>query len=243
VSPFDWLSRLESRASRRQASLLGASLLAALALPKPTDARPRKGKAKSARRGWRRCRGNKVFCSHCGGLCIPPDVDCSDALCTQPCNETTCGPGEYCCNASCSRCAKLGRGCTKELCPPKDTPCGKTVCGRGEYCCNASCSMCAPIGALCPAYVCPPDPVGEPCGKTVCGPKEYCCSPSCGICSPIGGACPAIACLPDPVGERCGKTTCPPGQHCCNASCGICTPPGAACIMIACNEPETDSGK
>jgi hypothetical protein len=34
------------------------------------------------------------------------------------CGTKTCAGGEYCCNASCSRCAAKGMMCTQEACGP-----------------------------------------------------------------------------------------------------------------------------
>jgi hypothetical protein len=34
----------------------------------------------------------------------------------EPCNETTCGPQEFCCNFSCSICAPRGGVCTQQFC-------------------------------------------------------------------------------------------------------------------------------
>ena len=146
-----------------------------------------------------RCRRGTTCCPQCGGLCIPRDVPCSEDLCvSQPCNQATCGPGEYCCNESCSRCAGLGQGCTREYCPPgmpQGEPCGMNVCGPGEYCCNESCGICAPLGGGCIELYCePPGGVGVPCGPTTCPVGQVCCNESCGICTPPGGMCIMLAC-------------------------------------------------
>jgi len=34
----------------------------------------------------------------------------------EPCNQTVCGPGEFCCNFSCSICAPDGGACIQEFC-------------------------------------------------------------------------------------------------------------------------------
>lgn len=34
----------------------------------------------------------------------------------QPCNQTHCGPREFCCNFSCSICAPIGGFCTQQFC-------------------------------------------------------------------------------------------------------------------------------
>ena len=70
----------------------------------------------------------------------------------EPCNQVTCGAGEFCCNFSCSICAPIGGACTEQFCGGE--PCGDTVCGAGEYCCNASCGICAPIGGACIQIAC-----------------------------------------------------------------------------------------
>jgi hypothetical protein len=103
------------------------------------------------------CIEGTTCCPHCGGLCIPDDVTCSEALCvSEPCNQTVCGPGEYCCNESCSRCAALGESCTQELClpAPGGVPCGPTTCPPGQVCCNESCGICTPPGGMCIAMYC-----------------------------------------------------------------------------------------
>ena len=78
------------------------------------------------------------------------------------CNTVRCGPEEYCCNFSCSRCVPNGEGCTRELCRPTTMPvtgemCGKTTCPPGHTCCNESCGTCVPPGVnYCPAIYCLP---------------------------------------------------------------------------------------
>jgi hypothetical protein len=144
------------------------------------------------------CLEGTTCCPNCGGVCVPPDVACSDDLCVnEPCNQATCGPGEYCCNESCSRCVPLGKGCTREFCSPSDDPgepCGTSNCGPNEYCCNPSCGICAPLGGSCIEMYCEPTG-GEPCGPTICPQGQVCCNASCGICTPPGEMCIMIACL------------------------------------------------
>jgi hypothetical protein len=36
----------------------------------------------------------------------------------QACGSSTCGAGEFCCNASCGLCAKMGEFCTQQVCAP-----------------------------------------------------------------------------------------------------------------------------
>lgn len=147
------------------------------------------------------CPEGSACCPQCGGLCVPADTVCSEALCaSEPCNEATCGPGEYCCNESCSRCVPLGRGCTRELCVSRGEPCGSEYCGPGEYCCNPSCSICAPVGDGCIEVFCEPERgAGVPCGPTVCPAGQVCCNESCGICTPPDGVCIALYCGPIPL--------------------------------------------
>ncbi len=35
------------------------------------------------------------------------------------CNQAVCGPGQFCCNYSCSTCAPQGGACTQQYCPPE----------------------------------------------------------------------------------------------------------------------------
>lgn len=34
------------------------------------------------------------------------------------CGDNVCGPGQYCCNASCGTCANFGDYCTQQVCNP-----------------------------------------------------------------------------------------------------------------------------
>ena len=131
---------------------------------------------------------------------FPMTIPCSEDLCvSEPCNQVMCGPGEYCCNESCSQCVGLGQVCTDEYCPPgqpSGEPCGPNICGAGEYCCNESCGICAPLGGGCIELFCePPGQVGVACGPTTCAPGQVCCNESCGICTPPDGVCIMIACV------------------------------------------------
>jgi hypothetical protein len=147
----------------------------------------------------------------------------------EPCGLVVCGAGEFCCNASCSRCVPPGGACTEEDCGHLDgEPCGDTVCAASEFCCNPSCSICAPIGGACTQQACEaPPPAGEPCNGTVCGLDEFCCNWSCSTCAPLGGAC---------TDQFCGDPVCPPGETCCDADCTACCaepPPPAECRTAA----------
>ncbi len=107
-----------------------------------------------------RCASGRQCCPLCGGLCLPPDVRCREAVCREEsCNGVTCGPGQYCCNPSCQQCVDLGAGCTKKVCPPEDLagePCGSRVCPTGQVCCNASCGICTAPGGACILIACEP---------------------------------------------------------------------------------------
>lgn len=77
------------------------------------------------------------------------------------CGNRLCGPGTYCCNASCGTCTPLFGVCSKQVCEPKpiitnppSQQCGNKVCGKGTFCCNASCGTCAPIGGACTQQIC-----------------------------------------------------------------------------------------
>ncbi len=103
------------------------------------------------------CTVGSTCCPNCGGICVPADTICSDALCFgEPCGSTVCGVGEYCCNESCSICAPIGGACTAQFCgdvPPGEV-CGRTVCPPGEVCCNASCGICTPPDGFCIQIAC-----------------------------------------------------------------------------------------
>lgn len=155
------------------------------------------------------CAEGLVCCPRCGGMCIPPDVKCSDKLCQQvPCGSVLCGPGEFCCSASCSQCSSIGGACTDRYCPEEPDPD-------------------------------PDPGPGVPCGRTTCRSDQICCDSTCGICGGRNGACPAIACIPDePEPGRCGRNVCGPGEYCCNPSCGVCAPMDGACTQQVCLDPE-----
>lgn len=70
------------------------------------------------------------------------------------CGDAVCGPGQYCCNASCSMCVPEGNFCTQQVCDDGGEPCGSNTCGAGEFCCNESCGICAPIGGVCTQQFC-----------------------------------------------------------------------------------------
>ncbi|WP_156338212.1 hypothetical protein [Chondromyces crocatus] len=81
----------------------------------------------------------------------------------QKCGNNECGPGTFCCNASCGVCAPKGGACTQQVCDPvakvgEDLTvgevCGSVICGKGLSCCNASCSRCVPKGMMCTQEAC-----------------------------------------------------------------------------------------
>jgi hypothetical protein len=147
------------------------------------------------------------------------------------CGDVVCGPGEFCCNESCSICAPDGGACIQIQCGPGGEACGNTTCKAGEYCCDPICGVCAPDGGKCP----PPPPncnPVQPCGQNFCKQGEYCCNASCGICAPLGGFCTQQLC--NPGGTPCGNTTCGKDEYCCNESCSICAPLGGFCTQQIC---------
>lgn len=58
------------------------------------------------------CAEGTPFFDDCGCGC-----DTSTATAT-PCGTSTCGAGQYCCNASCGICAPEGGVCTQQVCEP-----------------------------------------------------------------------------------------------------------------------------
>lgn len=104
------------------------------------------------------CLQGMSCCPLCGGVCLPPDVACTEDVCAgQPCNQVTCGAGEYCCNESCSLCAPIGAMCIELYCEPESqsgVACGKATCPPGQVCCNESCGICTPPGGMCIALYC-----------------------------------------------------------------------------------------
>ena len=100
------------------------------------------------------CAIGETCCEVCGsGVCVSAGSPCPLAFCAgEACNQTTCGPNEFCCNWSCSTCAPLGGGCTEQYCGGE--VCGDNICGVGESCCNPSCGICAPVGGACIQIAC-----------------------------------------------------------------------------------------
>jgi hypothetical protein len=77
------------------------------------------------------CNSSCGVCAPIGGACL--DVWCDPAEISLPpeelddlvivggiggqqCGYVTCGKGQHCCNASCSRCVPFGMECTQESC-------------------------------------------------------------------------------------------------------------------------------
>ncbi len=79
-----------------------------------------------------------------GQVCMP------NPQAGEKCGDTTCPPGESCCNASCGMCAPPGVACIQVACEP----CGNTICPPGKVCCNASCGICTPPDGFCTQQVC-----------------------------------------------------------------------------------------
>jgi hypothetical protein len=49
----------------------------------------------------------------CGGICVIAPVG-------EQCGTSVCGPGTFCCNASCGTCAPEGGACTQQVCEPTE---------------------------------------------------------------------------------------------------------------------------
>jgi hypothetical protein len=84
-----------------------------------------------------------------GTMCDPTTGTCTGGGGGQSCGSTTCGPKEYCCNASCGTCAPLGSTCPQ-----------------------IACTKCGPMGIACqPGFTCDPTGACVPaCGPNDCGP-------------------------------------------------------------------------
>lgn len=103
-------------------------------------------------------------CVYPADACDDPSLGCTGMCVAIPdgggeaCGSAICGNGEYCCNASCSRCVPNGKGCTREFCPnqPVGVVCDQNVCQPGEVCCPGGCGICTTPGGVCPAIACLP---------------------------------------------------------------------------------------
>ena len=58
---------------------------------------------------------NPCLCRSGGGVVVPR---CGRE--PEPCGNTTCGEGTFCCNASCGICAPVGGFCTQQFCNPSE---------------------------------------------------------------------------------------------------------------------------
>jgi hypothetical protein len=89
--------------------------------------------------GTSTCGAGSFCCNSSCGVCAPIGGACLDVYCDpaeaasmspderdelvfvgglggQQCGYVTCGKGQHCCNASCSRCVPFGMECTQESC-------------------------------------------------------------------------------------------------------------------------------
>lgn len=88
--------------------------------------------------GSKICGKGTYCCNASCSLCVRLDMSCTQQVCNraqaveddrldlthggvhfdQPCGNTVCTGGNFCCNASCSICAPRGGFCTQQVCPP-----------------------------------------------------------------------------------------------------------------------------
>lgn len=88
--------------------------------------------------GSKICGKGTYCCNASCSLCVRFDMSCTQQVCAraqafeddrlelghggvhfdQPCGNTVCTGGNFCCNASCSICAPRGGHCTQQICPP-----------------------------------------------------------------------------------------------------------------------------
>lgn len=87
--------------------------------------------------GSKICGKGTYCCNASCSLCVRFDMSCTQQVCSvasqaqeaereevshflggQPCNQTVCGPNQFCCNHSCSICAPRGGFCTQQVCAP-----------------------------------------------------------------------------------------------------------------------------
>jgi hypothetical protein len=107
------------------------------------------------------CGKGTVCCNPTCNLCLPPDMSCTQEVCTG--TETAeeldffVDPAEPAADVSpdASPASRLGTPEPVDLAggPPVE-PCNQVVCGPNFYCCNFSCSICAPDGGFCTQQVC-----------------------------------------------------------------------------------------
>jgi hypothetical protein len=88
--------------------------------------------------GSKICGKGTYCCNASCSLCVQFGMSCTQQVCFAPaqaiegdgrepvqiiggggqCNQTVCGPDQFCCNHSCSTCAPRGGACTQQICPP-----------------------------------------------------------------------------------------------------------------------------
>lgn len=88
--------------------------------------------------GSKICGKGTYCCNASCSLCVQFGMSCTQQVCAraqaveddrldlghggvhfdQPCGNTVCTGGNFCCNASCSICAPPGGHCTQQICPP-----------------------------------------------------------------------------------------------------------------------------
>jgi hypothetical protein len=90
--------------------------------------------------GPRVCGPGTRCCNASCGVCTPPGAECTQQICSTTeaasmseadvqsliiigggqCGPNVCGPGSFCCNASCGTCAPRGGVCTQQICNPTE---------------------------------------------------------------------------------------------------------------------------
>ncbi|KAK3355585.1 hypothetical protein B0H65DRAFT_544831 [Neurospora tetraspora] len=123
------------------------------------------------------CPFGKTCCNSSCGLCVSPDMACTQQICEPAglqCGPSVCsGATPFCCNKSCGICTASDGFCTQQLCNRGFTPseskrneeadkiklgnqkCGKGTCAKGMECCNSSCGICVKPGGMCTQQFCP----------------------------------------------------------------------------------------
>jgi hypothetical protein len=90
--------------------------------------------------GPRVCGPGTRCCNASCGVCTPPGAECTQQVCSATeaasmteaetqsliiigggqCGQNVCGPGTFCCNASCGTSAPRGGACTQQICNPTE---------------------------------------------------------------------------------------------------------------------------
>jgi len=175
-----------------------------------------------------------------GEVC-PPEEQCIEGACRQPCDGNECfNAGEYC-NQDLNLCLEpcvgiecdFGQICDVDFNQCID-PCANVACPdptqrcfEGE-CVVDSCTVIGcPDGAVCDGIECVPDP----CANAMCPQGEFCrggqCIPSCAqVSCPLFQACVDGVCVPD----DCAGVRCPDGQACQAGACA-----DDPCANVACD--------